>query len=543
MQDTKTPVLIVGGGPVGLSASVLLSRHGIPHILCEKSPSTTDHPRARSINIRTLEIFRQWGIEEALRAVSLPPEWSRQMIYATTLTGPEHGRTQTGAMAIQPGDGPSPTGYMLSSQDKIEPVLRNCAESYPTVEIRFGTEFLSYERLENGIRATLRDRNTGQTYQVEAAYLIGADGVHSSVRDSLDVELVGETGLSYSINTYFLADLNRWIEGRPASLYWISGTERAGVLQPLDGQRRWLCQIGFGGSDGKADSWTAEDSARWIRLAVGDPEVPVEVLRILPWTMSATVADKFQEERVFLVGDAVHQLPPTGGFGMNSGVQDAHNLCWKLAAVLKGWAHPRLLDTYERERRPIAQFNIERSLANFRAVQGVTRAALSGEAAEAVRRAHFYGNWLGMELGFRYEDGALVPDGTPPPAVADVVQDYVPTGRPGHRAPHVEIQGPNGRFSILDLFEKEMVLLTGRQGAAWVGAAREAAGSVPLRARTIGEGGDFVAPEEDWLSAYGVEADGAVLVRPDGHVAWRASRMSDDPKAELSRVLDALFRA
>lgn len=543
MQDTKTPVLIVGGGPVGLSASVLLSRHGVPHILCEKSPSTTDHPRARSINIRTLEIFRQWGIEEALRAVSLPPEWSRQMIYATTLTGPEHGRTQTGAMAIQPGDGPSPTGYMLSSQDKIEPVLRNCAESYPAADIRFGTEFLSYERLENGILATLRDRNTGGTYQVEAEYLIGADGVHSGVRDSLGLSLVGETGLSYSINTYFLADLSRWIQDRPASLYWISGTERAGVLQPLDGQRRWLCQIGFGGDDGKSDAWTAEDSARWIRLAVGDPEVPVEVLRILPWTMSATVAEKFQDGRVFLVGDAVHQLPPTGGFGMNSGIQDAHNLCWKLAAVFKGWAGPNLLDTYESERRPIARFNIERSVANFRAVQGVTRAALSGNAAEAVRRAHFYGNWLGMELGFHYEDGALAPDGTPPPAVADVVQNYVPTGRPGHRAPHVELQGPDGRRSILDLFEKEMVLLTGPQGASWVAAAREAAGTVPMQAWTIGDDGDFSAPGEDWFSIYGIEADGAVLVRPDGHVAWRASRMAADPKAELSRILDNLIRA
>ena len=542
MEERRTPILIVGGGPVGLSASVMLSRHEIPHVLCEKSPSTTDHPRARSINIRTLEIFRQWGIEEAMRAVSLPPEWSREMIYATTLSGPEHGRTKTGAMAIQPGDGPTPTGYMLSSQDRIEPILRDHAESYATADIRFGTEFLDYETVDGGIRATLRDRKTGETWTVAADYLIGADGVHSTVRNRLGIQLVGETGLSYSINTYFRADLSRWIEGRPASLYWISGTERAGVLQPLDGGERWLCQIGFGGQDGKADAWTAEDSARWIRLAVGDADVPVEVLKILPWTMSATVAERFRDGPVFLVGDAVHQLPPTGGFGMNSGVQDAHNLCWKIAAVLKGWAKPRLLDTYESERKPLAHYNIGRSLQNFRAVQEVTRAALTGGAADAVKKAHFYGNWLGQELGFHYENGAVIPDGTSPPQVADPVQDYAPTGRPGHRAPHVVLEGEGGRFSILDLFEKEVVLLTGPGGAPWAEAAREAAGDIPFQAWTIGSGGDFIDADGDWLAVYGIEADGAVLVRPDGHVAWRSPRMTDRPHTELSRVFDALFR-
>lgn len=543
----KTPVLIVGAGPVGLSASVMLSRHGIDHVLCERSPSTTDHPRARSINIRTLEIFRQWGIEDDLRAVSLPPEWSREMIYTTTLSGPEHGRTRTGAMAIQPGDGPTPTGYLLSSQDRIEPILHDCAASYSTADLRFGTEFLAYESRNGGIRAALRDTRSGDSYDIDADYLIGADGVGSTVRKALGVRLVGESGLSYSINTYFRADLGRWIEGRPASLYWISGTERAGVLQPLDGKDRWLCQIGFGGSaldrDGKAEAWTAADSARWVGLAVGDPEVKVEVLKILPWTMSATVAEKFRDGPVFLVGDAVHQLPPTGGFGMNSGVQDAHNLCWKLAAVMKGWASPRLLDSYESERRPVAQFNTARSLANFHAVQKVTRAALSGDAAAAVRQAHFYGNWLGMELGFHYEDGAVIPDGTPPPEVADVVQDYVPTARPGHRAPHVVLQDKAGRCSILDLFEKEMVLLTGPEGGPWIEAAREVAGDIPLKTWTIGEGDDFTDPDGDWRATYGIAADGAVLVRPDGHVAWRSAGMADAPRRALAGALARLFRA
>jgi 2-polyprenyl-6-methoxyphenol hydroxylase-like FAD-dependent oxidoreductase len=538
----ETPVLIVGAGPVGLSASVLLSRHGIAHVICDRAASTTDHPRARSINIRTLEIFRQWGIEDALRAVSLPPAWSRQMIYTTTLAGPEHGRTSTGSMAMQPGDGPSPTGYLLSSQDRIEPILRQTAESYPTADVRFGTEFVGHVAGPDGIRATLRDRQSGETLEVEAAYLIGADGFASSVRQSLGIDLVGETGLSHSINTYFRADLSRWIEDRPASLYWISGIERAGVLQPLDGGVRWLCQIGFGGQDGKMDAWTAEDSARWVRAAVGAPDVPVEVLKILPWTMSATVADRFQVGRVFLVGDAVHQLPPTGGFGMNSGVQDAHSLCWKIAAVLKGWAAPSLLDTYEAERRPVALFNIDRSVANFRAVQAVTRAALSGGAAEAVKKAHFYGNFIGQELGFHYEAGAVIPDGTAAPTVENPVTDYVPVGRPGHRAPHVALRNGTGACSTLDLFETEMVLLAGPHGATWRDAAQAAAGDVPLRSWTVGAGGELTDPDGDWRALYGVGPDGAVLVRPDGHVAWRGASMAPDPRPVMAQVFDTLFR-
>jgi putative polyketide hydroxylase len=540
----RVPVLIVGGGPVGLATSVMLSRHGIANMLVEKSPSTTYHPRARSVNTRTLEVFRQWGIEPDLRAVSLPPDWSREMIYTTNLSGPEHGRIKTGSMSVLPNDGLSPCGYMLSSQDRIEPILRGAAESYPTADVRFGAEFISFEANDEGVRAEIKSVETGETDTVEADYLIGADGVWSRVREVLGYRLEGEQDVAYSINTYFKADLSQWIEGRPSSLYWISEASRAGVLQPLDGGDRWLCQIGLSGDAEIKKGWTEDDSTRWIREAVGDDSVPIEILKILPWTMSATVANGFRAGRVFLTGDAVHQLPPTGGFGMNSGVQDSHNLCWKLAAVLHGWAAPSLLDTYESERRKVAQGNAKWSLSNFMAVQKVTRAAMSGnpdEASAAVEQAHHYGNWMGNEFGFFYDSAAVIPDGTEPPVVDNPAEDYAPTARPGHRAPHLELLGEGGRFTILDLFDKKVTLLAGADGGAWVDAVRNAAGDIPLDAWRIGPGGDFEDPDGTWRSVYGIESSGALLVRPDGHVAWRSAEGADDPTATIKSVLGKLF--
>lgn len=540
----RIPVLIVGGGPVGLSCSVMLSRHGVANLLVEKSASTTYHPRARSVNTRTLEILRQWGIEDDMQSVALPPDWTREMIYTTTLSGPELGRVKTGSMALRPGNAISPSGYMLSSQDRIEPILREAAESYPTSDVRFGAEFLSFEASDTGVRAEIKDRESGDTYTVEADYLIGADGVWSAVRDQLGLSLEGDVDLAYSINTYFKADLSPWIKDRPSSLYWIAGASRAGVLQPLDGGDRWLCQIGMASDNTIKDGWTEDDSARWIKEAVGDDSVPVEILKILPWAMSATVAGRFRDGRVFLTGDAVHQLPPTGGFGMNSGIQDAHNLCWKLAAVVNGWADDRLLDSYESERKSLAHENAEWSKSNFQAVQRITRAAISDdpdEAKAAVEQAHHYGNWMGKEFGFGYTSAAVIPDGTPPPKVDNPAEDYAPTARPGHRAPHLELMGTNGRFSILSLFEKTMVLLAGTEGGAWVDGAIQAANGVPLDTWRIGPGGDFEDPDGNWLSTYGIEPSGALLIRPDGHVAWRSQAGNNDPTGTIKGVLGQLF--
>ncbi len=541
------PVLIVGGGPVGLSASVLLSRFGIPSLLVERRASTTVHPKARSINVRTLEIYRQWGLEDRLREASLPPEWSRQIVYTTTLSGPEIGRMRSDSMGLQPGGLPSPTGYLLSSQDRIEPILRECAESYVDADVRYGIAMTRFDEDGSGVSAILRDE-TGDEQTIRADYLLAADGAASPVREALGIGMEGPQGLAHVINTYFRADLHPWIADRPAGLYWVAAPGVAGVLQPIDHHDRWLCQIGYNPERETPDDFPPERCADWVRRAVGDDNVAVEILSTIPWSMNAAVAERFRAGRVFLMGDAAHQLPPTGGFGMNTGVQDAHNLVWKLAAVLQGWAGEPLLGSYEVERVPIARYNTQRSLENFGLVQRVSRAALlpgeertnAREADAAVRDSRRYGNWLGMDLGLAYESGALVPDGTDPPDVSDPVMEYVPTGRPGHRAPHGVVEREGSPISTLDLFEREMVLLAGADGKPWVDAARGVS-RVPLSAYRLAADGELVDRDGACAATYGIAPEGAVLVRPDGHVGWRSRTASADPGAEIREALGTLL--
>ena len=272
-----------------------------------------------------------------------------------------------------------------------------------------------------------------------------------------------------------------------------------------------------------------------------------EVLSVGTWTMNATVASAFREGPVFLAGDAAHQLPPTGGFGMNTGVQDVHNLAWKLQGVLAGWAGDELLDSYETERRPVARTNADRSLDNSRMVARINRAALAGgagseaggagseaggaDAEGAVAASRRYGNFMGMDLGFHYGAGALVADGSDAPEVEDVVVDYVPTARPGHRAPHFALQCDGVEISSLDLFDRSFTLLTGREGAPWAAAATAVSdeSGLPLRAWEV--------EEEGWEELYGVGPSGAVLVRPDGHVAWRTTSRAATPESELREVV------
>jgi hypothetical protein len=291
----------------------------------------------------------------------------------------------------------------------------------------------------------------------------------------------------------------------------------------------------------------------WIRAAVGDRRAAPEILSIGTWTLNATVASELVRGRAILVGDAAHQLPPTGGFGVNTGIQDAHNVAWKLALVRSGAAGRGLLDTYGVERRAVAKTNVQRSLENSMMVARINAAARGDADAaltpdEAVAASRRYGNFLGMELGFRYDSAAVVPDGTAPEKVADEVIDYAPSARPGSRAPHVRLDrvgGPEpGPSSTLDLFGLGFTVLAGRAGREWRAAAVDTAGrfGVPLEAYAIGADGGFVDRDGDFARVYGVEDDGAVLVRPDGHVAFRASSSRDvAPREALARVLGAVL--
>jgi 2-polyprenyl-6-methoxyphenol hydroxylase-like FAD-dependent oxidoreductase len=543
----RVPVIIVGGGPVGLAAALELSRYGIGSLLVERHAGTTWHPKARNLNTRTMEIARGWGavVHDELVSVNLPPGWTSQIIYTRTLAGDELGRMRTAGFS---GRGPSvsPEIPLLSSQDIFEPIMRRGVEATGLSDVRFGHEAGRIERgaAEDDDRAVVEitERASGRKYEVEAEYLIAADGADSPVRKQLGVPLIGPQGLGHFVNVYFYGDLDPWTAERPAILYWVAHPGAQGVFQPLDARGRWLCQIAY---DGKAETWegyTPERCVEWIRTAIGDEKCDPEIRSIGTWTMNAAVAKRLIHGRVILAGDAAHQLPPTGGFGVNTGIQGVHNLVWKLALVRSGEAGQGLLETYDVERRAVGRFNADRSLENSRMVQQIAASAIAGGSSpkDAVAASKRYGNFLGMELGFWYESDAVVPDGTEPPEVEDAVIDYAPTGRPGHRAPHVSLERDGERTSILDLFGCGFTLLTGAAGQAWLQAATATGkrSGIQIRTHSIGASDDYVDPDGVWSQQYGVSDRGAVLVRPDGHVAWRSADGCDAaPDKALADVL------
>ena len=527
----NVPVVIVGGGPVGLTASILLSRAGVRSLLVERHPGTAIHPKARAINARTMEIYHQCGVEAAIRAAGLAPHHTGMIIWARTLAGEEIER-RVPWRAGQQAAAVSPVRNCLCAQDDLEPVLRRFAEQQRPGEVKFSTEAVAFEQEADGVIMTLEDRASGERGTVRAGYVIAADGAHSPIRRQLGTKMLGREDVYESVNIAFNADLTPWTAGRPAALYFIENERIRGSFLTINARDRWGFLISAMEAFGyAANNMTAELATDAIRLAAGVPDLDVGILGIAPWTASAHVAEQYRRGRIFLAGDAAHEMPPTGGFGMNSGVQDVHNLAWKLAAVLKGFASPSLLDTYHDERQPVARTITEQSLINATSMGRLEQTRKNAGARPE------YLNEQGMIFGATYASRAIVPDGTAPPQLANPITDYVPSARPGARAPHAAFHHDGKELSTINVVGQGFALLAAGDGQPWIAAANELAGdgAPPLKALSI--------DGEAFASAYALDSSGAVLVRPDGHIGWRSRAMTQDPSRTLREAMSTILHA
>jgi putative polyketide hydroxylase len=529
------PVLISGGGPVGLAASLLLSQHGVRSLLVERHPGTAITPKARGINARTMEVFRQCGIDTAIREAGLQEGRLGSIVWTESLAGREIERRVPGR-ATAKNMAMTPVRNCLCAQDDLEPVIRRFAEAAAPGMLRFNTELTSFSQKPGVVTGVLTDRGTGAETPFTARYLIAAEGAQSRVRRALGVNMIGAEKVYDSVNILFHADLAQWVEHRPSALYFVEQEDLRGTFLTINGRDRW----GFLIHGPKQYGWAPKDftpefCAALIRKAAGLPDLAVTVLGISPWEASAVVADHYRVGDVFLAGDAAHEMPPTGGFGLNTGVQDVHNLAWKIAAVLRGKADDALLDSYNAERQPCGQIITENALANALSMGRTER------QSGVLPRQQFL-NEQGLIFGASYRSTAVISDGTPPIEVDDPVTEYVPSARPGGRAPHVRLTRGDEVISTIDLFGPHFVLLAGRGGDAWRQAALGLSPSwPPLKSFAIGNDEDLVDPDGNWHEVYGVDPDGAVLVRPDGYVAWRSRSGGANPSEVLRAAFDGLF--
>lgn len=559
MPDRQVDVAIVGGGPVGLTAALLLGRLGISCDLFERNTGTSFHPRGHVVNARSMEIFRQIGVEEAVSAASLPLERHAGIGFVVSLAGEEIGRIITRGEAEQDRleQSWSPVLKRSCPQDVLEPILKQHAGTWDAVSLRFATEITTLQQTEDAVLLSWRAAD-GREGVCRARYVIGADGARSFVREAAGISMQGGS-MGQQIGVYFHADLYRLIEDRPFLLWWIYNARTTGVLISLDGRYRWTYNFPYQDDESRHDFTEARCLER-VRAAIGDPDIDIRIDSIVPWRMQARIADSLRSGRVFLAGDAAHPLPPTGGQGMNTGIGDVHNLAWKLSLVLKGVAPDSLLDSYQEERLPVARFNVRQSARNAEkmaaaglsgilaadravtsAIEGPQGAQIKARLAAAIpaQRGHF--DYPGQTFGYAYASSILADDGRT--EAEHVVETYTPSGAPGHRAPHFWISKGGARISSIDLFlPGAFTVLTGRGGGAWADAFRQAAESIGVsgRACVLDAVEDLRAEDPDWLALYGMTEQGAVLVRPDGHVAWRCVADAENPQAAM---LQALTRA
>ncbi len=539
VDPEKTPVLIAGGGPVGLAVAGDLGWRGIPCILVEKSDGSVTQPKMDLLGVRTLEFCRRWGIVDWVENAGYQRDHPQDCVWLSALSGGfEFGRERFPLPRDETCPPQSPQHRERQPQNFFDPVIARFARQFAHVDVRYHTELLGFEEHAAGVRAEILDIKTGRRSTIESSYLAGCDGGGSVVRRRLGVELPDEAVLTYTTNAIFRCG-NFWTlqDKEPGYRFVFIGPEGTwATIVAINGRDQY--RFSFVG-DGNKRALTEPELRKAIIRAVGR-EFEFEILSTMPWIRREYVADSYGSGRVFLIGDAAHLNSPTGAFGMNTGMQDAVDIGWKLEAAIRGWAGPKLLQSYEAERRPVALRNVKEATANLKRMmstrekkppkeifetgeEGDRARVIFGEEYTAMMKQEWF--TLGIHLGYVYENSpVIVPDGTPAPA--DEVMTYTQTARPGSRAPHVWLAPGK---STLDLFGRGFVLLRFSSDAhadALLAAARSA--GVPLRLEDI--------DNADAAKAYERKL---VLVRPDGHVAWRADAAPADCRALLDKVRGA----
>jgi 2-polyprenyl-6-methoxyphenol hydroxylase-like FAD-dependent oxidoreductase len=535
-MNDHTPVLIVGAGPVGLALAGDLGWRGVPCTLVEQGDGAIEQPKMDLIGVRTMEFCRRWGIADWVRDAPYPGDYPQDYVFVTSLNGYELGREPFPGRAFEACPPQSPQKRERVPQDMFDPILKRFATGFPTLDLQYGTALVAFEEASGGVRATVRDARTGATRVITADYLIGTDGGASLVREAAGIGMSGNPALTYTTNVLFrCVDFpSQHRMGRAYRFIFIGPEGTWLTIVAIDGADRFRMSIV--GTPDKVNHTEADIRAALARAMGRDFDF--EILSIMRWVRRELVADSYGTSRVFIAGDAAHLMSPTGALGMNTGIQDAVDLGWKLAAVLQGWGGADLLASYGAERRPVALRNVAASTENLgrmlstRERRPPAEVFEHGPQADAVRRD--YGAWFtqtmrhewfmnGFHLGYRYDDSPIVwPDGTPPPPLE--TSTYTQTARPGARAPHVWLAP--GR-STLDLFGRGFVLLRlGTAAPSGEGMARAASeAGLPIQ---------IVALEQpDVLQAYQRRL---VLVRPDGQVAFRADVEPDDARAVIDVV-------